>query len=165
MDTARSGRRISTFSLPNLDCLPRRSLGGDYRTLRSLSEWPSSFFSGLVRGFATRYSTQVFTCPRVSDMQLRDIPTSARFLCRSFAPCFSLHAVLFKYNRICHLIDHRSFCIHRQDRMDSSKSVLRSIGIRCRFVKRSRNIESIVLYTYLRNDRHHGLKLKVPVEL
>jgi len=33
MDTV---RRISTFSLPNLDCLSRRSLDSNYRALRSL---------------------------------------------------------------------------------------------------------------------------------
>lgn len=42
--TARCGQRISTFSLPSLDCLLRCSLGSDYRSLRSLSEWPSSLF-------------------------------------------------------------------------------------------------------------------------
>lgn len=59
--TAQCDRRISTFSLLSLDCLPRRSFGDDYRMLRSPSEWPSSLFfsSGLVRDIAARYLTRL----------------------------------------------------------------------------------------------------------
>jgi len=36
--------------------------------------------------------------------------------------------MLLKYDRIRHLIDHRSFRVHHQDRADSLESILRSIG-------------------------------------
>lgn len=145
MGTAQCGRRISTFSLPSLDCLLRCSLGDDYRSLRSR---PSSLFSGLVRGLIIRYSTQAssFLCSCISDNH--DIPASARF--RPFAPCFSLRTVLLEYDRIRHLINHRPFRVHRQDRADSLKSVLRSIGaavhVVCSLNVREimRNMESII---------------------
>lgn len=146
---AAKGYRLSVFPASIVFCAVLSAV--------TIGRWDLSpngrvpFFSGLVRGLVTRYSTQAssFLCLRVSDNH--DIPARARFLRRSFAPCFSLRTVLLEYDRIRHLINHRPFRVHRQDRADSSKSVLRSIGATIHVVcslnvrETMRNVEPIIL--------------------
>lgn len=116
LHTAQCGRRISTFSLPSLDCLPRHSLGGGYRTPRSPSEWPSSllFFSRTgARSRRPSLDSSLVSCPSPCLRYAITISQKgARFLYRSFTPCFSLRAMLFEYDPIRHLIDHRQFRVH-----------------------------------------------------
>lgn len=81
---------------------------------------------GLAAAPVTRLKPRLFPVP-ASSTRNHDISASARFLYRSFSPCTSLRAVLFEYDRIRHLIDHRPFRVHRQDRADSLESVFRSI--------------------------------------
>ena len=103
-------RRISTFSLPNFDCLSHRSLDSDYRTLRSLlqmAEFP--FFRTGARSRHPLFDSSLSSFLRLC---FSEIPPQSRYprqrqipLYISFVPCFSLRAVLLKYDRIRH---HRS---------------------------------------------------------